>query len=815
MTKRFFIGAAIMASLMYSCSSEDITKETTPPASGNKITLKIEGIIPDDGNPDSRAYMGDDRGVYWVEGDHISVVPESFDFWGLDLQCTADKNSNGKKKATFIYSGDYIDFISSYFPAGSWFTACYPDLTVKPRTSKAEPTKTRVSFMPEVHVQDGKSSNHLKETMVMLSGKIDIKETVVVKDGYATLPPIKFKHKTAVHRFLVTNRREYPLDLRSVKMTALKSGTEEEYPAFNEQVTFHMGTLETIDKGSTPLKYRKVDIKNGNTPYYTLQPGESIYLYASSFATNLSNIDLRFAVTDKDGNTYNTLALPGSKILNGKFEEGKCYTYDLLVDNNLILQGWDTDYISNVDLGQQSFTISSDRVVLPLDGTRKETVTVKTSEADGWKIVSIPEWISASAMTGSTGESQITFSAQTSEKDREGDVIISSGNLNKYIKVVQSANYGKTDAIYLTKDDMKNKTITSYILQDNESTDILYNKSLRSFKTTEPLQSEITTDNKLHLRFYSPRKLTDVQVWASIPSIMNEEFLLAELEEMAPFADVNVALPPFGEKDLKFRTLSGKEITFKAGPVFPLNSIRLRVTSSCPYWKMLQDIKVTWNVSFRGYYNHRFCEEGYIMKAAHCREAVALALNNTYMFSTNEYRDFQFGLQGLIFSDNEGTQFINMKDMYYNRILKTYNMEFGLTTIAGFTNLGVGGIFYILENAYLQHYADDEADKHNYVIWHEFGHVLGYTHDGNVTFPKDNEETGWSIMTAEFYMNMSKEKKLPIYSRRFLHTRDTQGIELYRDYNKKPVKEWYSFGTTPEEDAELYEIDKGDLWYND
>lgn len=811
MNIRNIIGTAVLTALFSACAQEDIVQENNHGANDGKVTLKIIGEMPSEEKTDSRTYVGEDKGVYWIEGDKISVVPENLDKWGFDLNFFANKESEGKKKATFLYTGDYIDFIDYYFPVGSWFTACYPALQVKPKDGRTDVSMVRTSTLPATQYQNGESSRHLNQTMVMLSGKVDVTEKIEVKDGIATLPKINFTHRSAVHRFLVTNRQEYPIKVKSVQMTALLSGTQEGYPVFNEEVDFHMGTLEAVSYGRSPHKHLEVVISHEGKPYYTLEPGKSAYFYVSSFATDLKKVDLRFSVTTDEGTTYHTLALPGSKIKNGKFEYGMCYTYDLLVDNNLSLQGWEVDYIDNVDLGQQSFTLSTDKIALPLDGNRKETITIHTSDASGWTITEMPQWVTASLTSGSTGESQITFSAQANASEREGEVCIASGNLHKYLKIVQSDKADQTDAIYLTKAAMQDENITRYILQDNEPDWLIHENPERSFSTMNPLQSNITTDEKLHLRFYSPRKLTDVQVWAKIPSLVEEEFLLATLEEIAPFADVYAPLPPFGQKDCKFKTISGKEITFKAGPTFPLNGLKVRVSSSCEYWKKLKDIKVNWSVKFGKPINNNFNPNNWGMKAAHCREAVSLALNNTYMFSTNEYRDGLYALQGQLYSDDAGKNIVDTHKLYNENILQPKTLHLGVASIGGFAG---GHIWYFIEDAYMTHYADDAVSFNNLVIWHEFGHVLGYGHEGNMTYPnKDN--VGWANYTGILYYNMSKEKKLPIYSRRFLHTRDTRTSQLHRESNRNPVKEWHSFGTTPEEDAELYEIDGGDLWYND
>lgn len=57
---------------------------------------------------------------------------------------------------------------------------------------------------------------------------------------------------------------------------------------------------------------------------------------------------------------------------------------------------------------------------------------------------------------------------------------------------------------------------TYYLLNDNESQDVYFDSSQRSFYVSQPLQFGMDDEHCFQLRFYSPRALKNVTFWARI-----------------------------------------------------------------------------------------------------------------------------------------------------------------------------------------------------------------------------------------------------------------------------------------------------------
>ena len=67
------------------------------------------------------------------------------------------------------------------------------------------------------------------------------------------------------------------------------------------------------------------------------------------------------------------------------------------------------------------------------------------------------------------------------------------------------------------------------MLQDDEPATILFNNTQRGFRVNQPLQVSITEQQELFIRFYSPRPVKEVTVWATI-SGYEEAFQLAKFD---------------------------------------------------------------------------------------------------------------------------------------------------------------------------------------------------------------------------------------------------------------------------------------------
>lgn len=315
------------------------------------------------------------------------------------------------------------------------------------------------------------------------------------------------------------------------------------------------------------------------------------------------------------------------------------------------------------------------------------------------------------------------------------------------------------------------------ILQDDEPHEIYVDKTQRYFNTSEPLQIELTDDGRLHIRFYSPRDLSGVLVKALVPELCGEYIDLAYFDRIPAFADFYEVLP-FMEKDVVCRTESGRLAGIAQCTAESLAGASFKVESEDPYWEKLQNIIHGWNIRFDLYGGDPTQPDGgpkgnwMGIRPVHCREAVALFLNFTYMIDMPEHekilRDNQDRLYGNGGVNDKVTPETVLAQMRQNRTINVGLVYTG-NNVYG---LGGGQVFGAYQAGWLNHYTSRYACE---VMFHELGHVMGYSHNSAFTYGPWAQE-----LMNNFYVDHLSE--LPIDSAAYLNSRQNPNL-----YPREPM----------------------------
>lgn len=272
-----------------------------------------------------------------------------------------------------------------------------------------------------------------------------------------------------------------------------------------------------------------------------------------------------------------------------------------------------------------------------------------------------------------------------------------------------------------------------YILQDDEPKEVYSDSRQRQFVTTKPLQTEITDNGELHLRFYSPRPLKNVAIRILFPPL-HEAFTLAYLDSLPAFSDVWLQIPAT-ERSMIFPTVSGNHTTLPPLTANELQGGEITIESEDEYWSRLQKIKIPWTLSFNLFGTDPYKPDGgpagaWIgIRPLHCREAVAFMLNVTYMFGLEEVVQLMRDNAGKLYGNDGKTP--EPIDTVVRKMRSAYTLQVGLVNHNIYLGLGNSSVWGVVQNCYLNHYDSSYAV---HTCFHELGHVMGYNHDSQFTF---------------------------------------------------------------------------------
>ena len=303
------------------------------------------------------------------------------------------------------------------------------------------------------------------------------------------------------------------------------------------------------------------------------------------------------------------------------------------------------------------------------------------------------------------------------------------------------------------------------ILQDDEHHTVYTDQKLRSFNTSRPMQVSVTDAGCLNVRFYSPKPVGGVLVRARIPAVGNEYIDFAYFDSLPAFADFHAEIPVVAEKGI-YRTESGKIIELPSQSIDDLQQADFRIYSNDTYWKKLQKIEHGWNVRFDLYGGDPTQPDGgpkgnwMGIRPVHCREVVAFFLNFTYMIDMPEHEEILRANEDRLYG-NGGINDKVTAETVLAQMRQPRTVRVGLVyTGNNVMGLGGGDVFGAYQGGWFEHYTSAYACE---VMFHELGHVMGYSHDSSFTYGPWAQE----LMNHFYIDNLSK---MPVESPHYLNS---------------------------------------------
>jgi hypothetical protein len=333
---------------------------------------------------------------------------------------------------------------------------------------------------------------------------------------------------------------------------------------------------------------------------------------------------------------------------------------------------------------------------------------------------------------------------------------------------VDSSGIGNGGFLNVKYDDFTNEN-SSMMLLDTEAKDIFYNNSIRSFVVNKPLQVAIDSVKKLHIKFYSTIGIKNVKLLVRFKELGDSFYEFAQYDSIPAFHESHLGLSII-TKERNFKDTKGNIVLIPAQPNLTNDDCEFVIECSDPYYKKIEKIdpNCKWNIRFSGYSSEATSPGNWAaMTPKYCREAVALATNMAFLFSSQEFSDALEGYKGILL-DNVGKE-IDLK-VLKQRLIAHKGLRMGLVVNVG--GLGGGETFGLAEYVYRGHYHDANptgSNPHTFnrqAMFHEFGHCLGYSHDSNMTYGDK-----WTVLCSKLYVDLGVKNLLPVSSKMVLNTK--------------------------------------------
>lgn len=306
-----------------------------------------------------------------------------------------------------------------------------------------------------------------------------------------------------------------------------------------------------------------------------------------------------------------------------------------------------------------------------------------------------------------------------------------------------------------------------------------------TFRTNE-LISVHTSDggDSLCITCWSAKTVHKVAVEMYLPEA-GEYLPVAFLDSIPKFSRFGFR-PTFVGKRNVCRISNGDFVSFEYQYIDEVR-MKLRLTSDDEHFRMLSKIDAQWECYFSNYGWTQGAQQGLNyreMSPIYAREWVVIVTNYAYMMTTLEYeyvmKHFSEIMGGEL-KDNDKIAFTPEK---YESEMKRFkgSATFKLGRCSdNYAGLGGGVIWTVAHWNFYGHYASFSGWD---AIGHEFMHCMGYSHNGNMTYPATDQKSGikvgWTEFLWQLHLWLSHKGDLPYTDRNMLGFHKPENMK-YRD----------------------------------
>ncbi|WP_203965961.1 hypothetical protein [Capnocytophaga stomatis] len=294
---------------------------------------------------------------------------------------------------------------------------------------------------------------------------------------------------------------------------------------------------------------------------------------------------------------------------------------------------------------------------------------------------------------------------------------------------------------------------------------ILYNDDLRAFRVNEMLEVRAIEGNKYRIRNFLPHTFTNVELQMYVEGF-KAPVKIAFFEEFPPLYEY-VGDLPFSARETFFEDINGQKFSVENINNLSPSDLKFSLISNDPMLEKMKAIKLNTLYCFRPYERDNKWGK---LTAEDARNYLPVVMNMAYMFSSD---DFEKGIKETPY------EFENKKGVALNReqIIRSFieipRQDLGVIIEPGLGGLGGGSTFGVrreyINNPKSAYYTKSDLGAPWFSslvmnVWiHEFGHVAGYGHDGNMTYfyDKGKDAKGLVPVGMAVYQKLLLDGELP------------------------------------------------------
>ncbi len=508
------------------------------------------------------------------------------------------------------------------------------------------------------------------------------------------------------------------------------------------------------------------------------QGGYSIVFLGSSNESELAQINQPSTLDETWlRNTMKTLPMEGSYFFKKiDFTVGRAFapgTYEVILDR--VLSRIKVEFpglppavealISSVTLtlDEESHVHSS----INADGSYTGKATLSHCElCDSTFNLTLNTLPSSGLLSGTVKVKSTTLSGDSlSTTYRFSDLSAEAGRVNR-ITIAMSHPDFKTGFIRIRPKDYFNYQADIMLMED-EPTSVIHDSNQRHFKLTEPLVLK-TYQNQLRLQLYSAAPSFNVDICANFPTLGIDSVCLAHFDRVEALLDMQVPMT-FTEREAQYLDIHGKRVTLPKMDI-PSN-IEWIIKTDDPYLTRMSKLSLKdWTVGFHDW--EILWPSKAITPDPKCmRHALVQMINLALTLDSEEFAE-EIALREGKYIDS-GYNFAN--EELIDRIHNSGDCNFGMGASnptsgsngwgggkhSGFTSLIINQEYY--GKMYPTESPDTPCNRERECFYHEYGHCLGFTHDGNMTYGGV-----WTNTLGASYLRAHKAGKIFFYSPDFI-----------------------------------------------